>query len=337
MVSRYSLAPVKVEYVSPDVETVLGVPASLFYSDPYRALEAVHPEDQEMLVAALRNTAAVRPPVTLRWQHPDGTVKWVEHHRLPVYDEAGRLAGFVGFAFDVSARVSGVEADDHPWLSAEALRALSERLEQMREEERTLLARELHDELGQLLTGAKLDFSAAIRRLRELKAPGDVVDRLQSALGQVEISILMVRRIATDLRPPALDHEDLGAAMAHEARRVSAKSGVAITVSNRVTSAVEPEVATVAFRVFQEALTNAVRHAHATSIATTVATTRSHRLMVYICDNGVGIPLSAIRGARSIGLLGMRERTTRIGGRLRITGRQGLGTRVLLLLPLRVP
>ena len=90
---------------------------------------------------------------------------------LPIHDEAGRPAGFMGFAFDVSARVSSVATDDHPWLSAEALRGLSERLEQMREEERTLLARELHDELGQLLTGGKLDFSAAIRRLRELKTP----------------------------------------------------------------------------------------------------------------------------------------------------------------------
>src|SRR4029434_5910716 len=88
--------------------------------------------------------------------------------------------------------------------------ALAERLEQMREEERTRIARELHDELGQLLTGIKLDFASALRRLQELKTSGDVIDKLQSAMGQVDIGIAMVRRIATDLRPAALDHRDLG-------------------------------------------------------------------------------------------------------------------------------
>src|SRR3954464_16308 len=93
------------------------------------------------------------------------------------------------------------------------LRALSERIEQMREEERTRIARELHDELGQLLTGIKLDFAAVIRRLHEIRTPGDVIDKLQSAIGQVDIGIAMVRRIATDLRPAALDHRDLGGAI----------------------------------------------------------------------------------------------------------------------------
>ena len=73
----------------------------------------------------------------------------------------------------------------------------------MREQERARIARELHDELGQLLTGIKLDFSTTMRRLRELKTPGDVVDRIQSAIGQIDIGIAMVRRIATDLRPGA--------------------------------------------------------------------------------------------------------------------------------------
>src|SRR5688572_31495855 len=140
------------------------------------------------------------------------------------------------------------------------LRALSERIEQMREEERRRIARELHDELGQLLTGIKLDFSASARRFSELRIPGDVTDKLQSAIGQIEIAIAMVRRIASDLRPAALDHRDLGGAIEDEARRVGARSGLRITVSNRVARNLEPHLATAAFRIFQEALTNTVRH-----------------------------------------------------------------------------
>src|SRR5919112_1375923 len=128
------------------------------------------------------------------------------------------------------------------------LRALTERIEQMREAERARIARELHDELGQLLTGIKLDFSATVRRLRDLKTPGDVVDKLQSAIGQVDIAIQMVRRISGDLRPAALDHRDLGGAIEDEARRVAARSGLRVHIVNRVSANVESERATAVFR-----------------------------------------------------------------------------------------
>jgi signal transduction histidine kinase len=212
--------------------------------------------------------------------------------------------------------------------------ALAERLEQMREEERTRISRELHDELGQLLTCIKLDFVATVRRLRELKTPGDVVDRLQSAVGQIDLGIAMVRRIATGLRPPGLDHRDLGGAIEYEARRMAAIASVAMPVAARVTHTVDTEIATAAFRVFEEALTNAVRHAHASCISTTVGTTRRGRLMLYVSDNGVGIPRRRLNVRSSLGLLGMSERARKLGGSLRITSRPGHGTRVLLTLPL---
>ena len=202
----------------------------------------------------------------------------------------------------------------------------------MREEERTRIARELHDELGQLLTCIKLDFVATARRLRELKTPGDVVDRLQSAIGQVDLGIAMVRRIATGLRPPGLDHRDLGGAIEYEARRMAASAGIPMPVMARVTHTVDSEVATAAFRVFEEALTNAVRHSHASRISTAVGTTNRGRLILYVSDNGVGIPTQHLNG-RSLGLLGMSERARKFGGALRITSRADQGTRVLLTLP----
>ena len=210
--------------------------------------------------------------------------------------------------------------------------ALAERLEQMREEERTRIARELHDELGQLLTCIKLDFVTTVRRLRELKTPGDVVDRLQSAVGQIDLGIAMVRRIATGLRPPGLDHRDLGGAIEYEARRMSVIAGIDMPVAARVTEAVDSEIATAAFRVFEEALTNAVRHAHASRISTAVGTTRRGRLILYVSDNGDGIPRRP--NLRSLGLVGMSERARKLGGTFRITSRPGQGTRVLLTLPL---
>jgi signal transduction histidine kinase len=201
----------------------------------------------------------------------------------------------------------------------------------MREQERARIARELHDELGQLLTGIKLDFAAAIRRLQELRTSGDVVDRLQSAMGQIDIGIAMVRRIATDLRPAALDHRDLGGAIEDEARRVAARAGIDVRVATAIVAPVDPEVATVAFRIFQEALTNAVRHARPSTIAAR-ALTRGSTLVVLVRDDGCGIPQGRLRAADSLGLLGMRERAHDAGGELRIrTGQHG--TAVLLTLP----
>jgi signal transduction histidine kinase len=213
------------------------------------------------------------------------------------------------------------------------LRALTERIEQMREAERARIARELHDELGQLLTGIKLDFSATVRRLRELKTPGDVTDRLQSAMGQVDIAIAMVRRIATDLRPAALDHRDLGSAIEDEARRVAARSGLRIRVFSHVDDNVAPELATAAFRIFQEALTNAVRHARATAITARVST-HNGRLRIYVRDNGIGMPANG-PSTDALGLLGMQERARSVGGQLGIRSRPGRGTLVSCDLPLQ--
>jgi two-component system, NarL family, sensor histidine kinase UhpB len=334
VVFQYRLSPkLTFDYLGGPVEALVGVGPDQIRVNPLALFDTVHPDDAAALQAAMADDSPDPTPVTLRWRH-GGRDVWTEGHRVALRDDKGQIIGFAGFALDVSHRMH-TSAREYPELNGPALRALSERLEQMREEERTRLARELHDELGQLLTGAKLDFSSTIRRLQELRTPGDVVDRLQAAMGQVEIGIAMVRRIATDLRPPGLDHRDLSAAMEHEARRVAAKTGLQITVANTVDIVVEPEIATVAFRVLQEALTNVARHARAKSVTTAAAIRQGRRLVLFISDDGVGIPPAVLHGTRSIGLLGMRERARAVGGTLRITSRRGGGTRVLLNLPLR--
>jgi signal transduction histidine kinase len=225
-------------------------------------------------------------------------------------------------------------SDDGEPQTARDLRALSERIEQMREQERSRIARELHDELGQLLTGIKLDFSVAVSRVKDLRIPLDVVDRLQSAIGQIDIGIAMVRRIATDLRPAQLDHHDLGGAVEHEARRMAARSQIGITVTtHRLTADVDLEVATATFRIFQEALTNAIRHARATHIDARLSTP-GDRLTLSVRDNGGGMRADSV-DSLSLGLLGMRERARSVGGVLKVRSRPATGTIVALRLPLR--
>ena len=224
-----------------------------------------------------------------------------------------------------------VKITDASSVSPEQLRGLTERIEQMREAERARIARELHDELGQLLTGIKLDFSAAVRRLREMKPAGDIVDRVQSAIMQIDIAITTVGRISGELRPAALDHRDLGGAIEYESRLAALRSGLDVRVVNRVIDAVPLDAATAAFRIFQEALTNAVRHSQATRISTRVVT-RVSRLELYVRDNGKGIDSND--ASASFGILGMHERARNAGGRLVIRGRPGRGTLLALCLPL---
>jgi signal transduction histidine kinase len=221
---------------------------------------------------------------------------------------------------------------DEAALDSHNLRALTERIEKMREEERARIARELHDELGQLLTGIKLDFSASLRRLRDVKVPGDIIDRIQSAMGQIDLSIAMVRRIATDLRPAQLDHQDLGGAIEHEARRVAGRTGLPIRVATRLTTAIETQRSTAAFRIFQEALTNAVRHGQPTKVAARVSTLGA-TLRLCVHDNGIGIPRDVLDRPQSLGLLGMHERARSVGGALRVASRRGRGTTILVTLP----
>jgi signal transduction histidine kinase len=202
----------------------------------------------------------------------------------------------------------------------------------MREAERTRIARELHDELGQLLTGIKFDFGASVRRLRECNAPPDVIERIQSAMMTIDLAIGTVQRIATELRPAALDHRDLAGAVKYESRIVSTRSGLSIRVVDHIDTAMSPEIETAAFRIFQEALLNAIRHARATRIAVRLGT-RNSRLALYVRDDGIGCP-ATLEPGKCLGITGMQERARIVGGAVTIHSRRGRGTLVALCVPL---
>ena len=152
-------------------------------------------------------------------------------------------------------------------------------------------------------------------------------------MGQIDIGIAMVRRIATDLRPAALDHRDLASAIEDEARRAAARSGIRIDVAPAIYVEVPSPVATAAFRIFQEAVTNAVRHAQPTTVRASISTTRG-RLRMSVHDNGVGIPAHTLSQTPSLGVLGMSERARSLGGSVRIRSSGRRGTLVFVSIPL---
>lgn len=215
-------------------------------------------------------------------------------------------------------------------------RTLALRLEHAREEERARVARELHDELGQVLTSLKLEFMWLVDQLRNSDPkPGiQLVNKLQSLIGLIEVSIQSVRQISSDLRPAGLDHLGLKEVMQWEATKFEARTGIRC----RLTWALKREPVDrtrqlALFRILQEALTNVVRHAHAGAVRIAVRE-RGRMLTLTIRDNGRGIAKTELSSMESIGLLGMTERARMLGGRVTITGAPGRGTTVTVTAPI---
>jgi PAS domain S-box-containing protein len=202
------------------------------------------------------------------------------------------------------------------------LRELAAHHETIREEERAHIARELHDQLGQMLTGVKLHLSAmGARYVRDeaYTSQNDYVMR------QIEHAITMTRNVVMDLRPPALD-QGLGAAVAWLTDRFSQRSGIICSVDVDDFETDERQ-ATALFRVLQESLTNVARHAGATQVQVTLAHSDG-RIRLQISDDGSGFDAGHGASGTSFGLLGMRERVAMLGGRLTIDSAPGTGTTV---------
>ena len=216
--------------------------------------------------------------------------------------------------------------------SQERLRFLAASLENIREQERASLSRELHDELGQVLTGIKMDVRWIERRLPE----GDeaVSERVNSLVALIDNAIMSVQRISRALRPPVLDHLGLTEAIGSAARRLLDGTEIACEVVSKPKDIVlERETSTAFFRVFQEALTNIIRHAQARKVVVSLKKS-GDRVIMEIRDDGRGIAKEEIENPKSIGLTGMRERAYAAGGSLTITGIRGEGTTVTLSVPL---
>lgn len=217
--------------------------------------------------------------------------------------------------------------------STEQLRELSARLQSVREEERTRLARALHDELGQALTGLKMDVSWLQNHL-DRPQPA-LLQKTQEMSDLIDTTVQTVRRVSTELRPGILDLS-LVATIEWQLQEFQNRSGIQgklVNVPEETT--LDADRATTVFRIFQEILTNVTRHAQATQVEVFLKETDTF-LTLQVQDNGRGITESAIHNPKSIGLLGMKERARLRGGEVHFQGRAGKGTTVTVRLPLSV-
>ncbi|MEO6725645.1 MAG: PAS domain S-box protein [Blastocatellia bacterium] len=220
--------------------------------------------------------------------------------------------------------------------SYEQLRSLSARVEKVREEERTRIAREIHDNLGQALTGLKMDFSwldRSLSRTTDEMLCVKAKPKLKEIAQLLEETIQTVRDIATDLRPGVLDTLGLCAAIDWHAHGFGQRSGIKCSTHLcREPQKLPVDRSTALFRIFQEILTNTARHSKATQFSVKVVEAGSN-LVLTVQDDGIGIAEEQMRSPKSLGLIGMRERVLAFGGSLQIVGSPQRGTTVTVTMP----
>ena len=230
------------------------------------------------------------------------------------------------------------ESEEQFRLSRERMRALAVRLQSAREEERTKVAREIHDELGQALTGLKMELAWLAKRTKptgEAGAISAVKQKFESMSNLLDQTIHTVRRIATELRPGVLDDLGLSAAIEWYLQEFQRRTGLGCDLgmdANRM-DYLGPDRSTAVFRIFQEILTNVARHAQATKVSVNI-TEQGCNLVLKVQDDGRGITEEQVLGTQSLGLLGMQERVHVFGGSISFVGKRGQGTTVLVLIPL---
>lgn len=219
--------------------------------------------------------------------------------------------------------------------SQERLRSLTARLESIQEEERIRIAREVHDELGQALTGVKLEFASLRDQLPD--AGPAIARRVESISKLVDRTMQSVRKIATELRPVVLDQLGLIPAIEWQARDFQTRTGIPCTLNIYLrTVALSIDRSTGVFRIFQEILTNVARHAQASRVDISMHERAGH-LLLQVSDNGRGITDAEVSGSRSLGLLGMRERSLLLGGETSIERHPVKGTTVTVRIPIDPP
>jgi|CXWL01.1.fsa_nt_gi PAS domain S-box-containing protein len=297
----------------------------------------VYPEeDREFLEQ--RVLAPVRAKgthqVEIQRRTKSGALRFAQLSLTLLRNDNGDPIGIVGYSMDITDRKRGEEA---LLTSRNQLAALAVRLETVREEERGRIALEVHDVLGQALTGLKLDISWVYKQLVESHGsfePSSVLARLATSLKLVDATIQSVREIATTLRPSVLDQLGLEAAIEWQAQEFHHRTRIACTTSISPDHIhVDAQQSTALFRILQEVLTNVVRHAHATEVDIRLEETREH-VMMQVRDNGTGITAVAQSWPQAFGLLGMRLRAQQQGGTFDIQGTSGRGTTVTVKIPL---
>lgn len=325
-------------YVSPAYEKIWGRSRESAYELPITWLNAIHPDDRQRVERAVMSQQIVGGyDEEYRIIQPDGSVRWIRDRAFPINDAEGRVYRISGIAEDITARKL---AEEKVKATSAQLRALSARLQSATEQEGIRIAREIHDELGAALSSLRWDLEDIDEAIPESAGHPDLEER-RKKIGRmirlIDTTINTVRRIASELRPIGLDVLGLAEAIKFHAQQFQDRTGIIVECDCRLENdKLSRERSTATFRIFQEALTNILRHSQATRVNIQMKEEKEE-FGLTISDNGRGIKEDEKSGQLTLGLLGMRERAHLIGGKIEISGSDGKGTAVIVRIPIQAP
>jgi PAS domain S-box-containing protein len=299
--------------------------------------QTTHPDDLAQTRKAWKKALAQGVPYQNehRMRVAEGSYRWHLSRAIPQRDENGAIVRWIGAATDIEdlkrAEAALLERERLAF-QRKQLRALAEHQEKAREAERTRVARDLHDDIGQILTAVKMELVWIGRHLGDNKKD-EASTRLISAVNLINDGVQSVRRICSGLRPPVLDDLGLAAAIEWLTSDFTKRTGVCFRLTlPSDTLDLDGDQRTACFRIFQECLTNISRHAHARAVDVSVSE-QGEDLVLIVRDDGKGFRETARAG--SLGILGMKERADVCGGELVIDSSPGKGTAVTLRIPRR--
>ena len=325
------LDPPKVIYVNSAFEQVFSLPTKDLLKSPQAWLDGVHPDDRKRVVNTLEESQTAEQNVEYRILKSDRSICWIQSRTFPIRNDIGKIYRVVGIAADITERK---QAEEELKKSYSQQRDLSRHLQTVREEERSRIAREIHDELGQALTALKMDLYWLHKKLPKIREA--LQEKSESMLKLINTTIHNVQRISSELRPGLLDDLYLSAAIEWEAGEFANRTGLQVKVSLKPEEiSVDRECSTAIFRIFQEAITNIARHAEASEVQ--VALKREpNQVVLIVRDNGKGITKEQISDSKAYGLIGIRERCLLWGGEVTIKGVRAKGTEVKVAIPHRI-
>lgn len=293
-----------------------------------RMLDLIAPKDRHRAAANLQKTLErgyVRDSQYICLKK-DGRKFPAELSTSVIRGTSGKTASFIAITRDITART---RAEERLRKSRQQLRALAAHLQSVREEERSHVARGIHDDLGHALASLKMDLSWLDKNLAQspqAPAPPDVRERMKTMLDLVDETIRNVRQVAADLRPGVLDDLGLSAALEWEVKRFEARTGIQCTFTSSAEQVqLDREQSTALYRICQELLTNVASHSGASAASVSLELKGRH-LLLKVYDNGSGITNEEISSSTSLGILGMRERALLLAGTFNISGARGKGT-----------
>lgn len=316
---------------SEEMYRMYGLDPDTFEPRPESVIEFISPADRPLVNQATERAIKERRPFAydMRIQRPDGQIRILHCRGHAVASPEGEVTGLIGTVQDVTERR---EVEERLRESQRRLRALTARREAILEEERARISREIHDELGQILTASKLDVAWVRDSIPGARA--DVRARLDELASRLDATVKTVRRITTELRPVVLDQLGLGPAVEWLARDFAHRTGLACSVRAALEGrTLPPDTATGLFRILQEALTNVARHAGATTVRVELWAV-TDTVCLEVSDDGRGIADTDVARGDGLGIMGMRERAILLGGALELGPRQQGGTRLSVWAPI---